>query len=223
VTLIRAVVFDMDGVLVDTEGDWDAARRRVAQEGGGRWHPNATTDMIGMSSREWSGYMHDVLGVAAEPEEINRKVVAQMLERLRSGPPLLPGAAEAVESIAAGWPLAVASSANRPVIDAVLEASGLAGFFKATVSSEEVARGKPAPDVYLAAARALGVDPSSVVAIEDSTNGIRSAAAAGMVVVALPNAHYPPDEEALAEADFVIGALDELEPLSRSWRRAGRA
>jgi HAD superfamily hydrolase (TIGR01509 family) len=222
VTLIRAVVFDMDGVLVDTEGDWDAARRRVAQEGGGRWHPNATTDMIGMSSREWSGYMHDVLGVAAEPEEINRKVVAQMLERLRSGPPLLPGAAEAVESIAAGWPLAVASSANRPVIDAVLEASGLAGFFKATVSSEEVARGKPAPDVYLAAARALGVDPSSVVAIEDSTNGIRSAAAAGMVVVALPNAHYPPDEEALAEADFVIGALDELEPLSRSWRQAGR-
>jgi HAD superfamily hydrolase (TIGR01509 family) len=208
----------MDGVLVDTEGDWDAARRRVAQEGGGRWHPNATTEMMGMSAPEWSGYMHDVLGVDAEPEEINRRVVAQMLERVRGGPPLLPGAAGAVESLAARWPLGVASSANRPVIEAVLEASGLARFFEATVSSEEVARGKPAPDVYLAAASALGVDPSAVVAIEDSANGIRSAAAAKMVVVALPNAHYPPDDEALAMADFVIGALDELEPLSSSWR-----
>jgi HAD superfamily hydrolase (TIGR01509 family) len=166
--------------------------------------------------------MHDVLGVGAAPEEINRRVVAQMLERVRNGPPLLPGAAGAVKSLAARWPLAVASSANRPVIEAVLEAAGLARFFEATVSSEEVARGKPAPDVYLAAARALGVDPAAVVAIEDSANGIRSAANAGMVVVALPNAHYPPDAEALDMADFVIGTLDELEPLSSSWRRAGR-
>jgi HAD superfamily hydrolase (TIGR01509 family) len=173
--------------------------------------------MIGMSAPEWSRYMHDELGVDAEPDEINRRVIASMLERVGSGPPLLPGAAAAVESLAARWPLAVASSANRQVIDAVLKASGLARHFAATVSSEEVARGKPAPDVYLAAARALDVDPSAVVAIEDSTNGIRSAAAAGMSVVALPNVHYPPDADALAQADFVIGALDELEPLSRSW------
>jgi HAD superfamily hydrolase (TIGR01509 family) len=215
--VVRGVVFDMDGVLVDTERDWDSARRHVAQASGGQWQPHATTDMIGMSAPEWSRYMHDELGVDEEPNEINRRVVADMLERVGSGPPLLPGAAAAVESLAVRWPLAVASSANRPVIDAVLEASGLARFFAATVSSEEVARGKPAPDVYLAAARALDVDPSSVVAIEDSANGIRSAAAAGMVVVALPNVHYPPDAEALAESDFLISALDELEPLSRSW------
>jgi HAD superfamily hydrolase (TIGR01509 family) len=211
------VVFDMDGVLVDTEGDWDAARRQVARDAGGRWHPDATTDMIGMSAPEWSRYMYDELGVDAAPDEINRRVVAQMLERVGSGPPLLPGAAAAVESLAAQWPLAVASSANRPVIEAVLDASGLARFFKVTVSSEEVARGKPAPDVYLAAASLLGVDPASAVAIEDSANGIRSAVRAGMLVVALPNAHYPPDAEALAEADFILGALDELEPLSNSW------
>jgi HAD superfamily hydrolase (TIGR01509 family) len=215
--VVSAVVFDMDGVLVDTERDWDAARRQVAEASGGRWHPDATTDMMGMSAPEWSRYMHDELGVDLDPEEINRRVVAQVLERVERGPPLLPGAAAAVEGLAARWPLAVASSANRPVIEAVLEVSGLARFFAATVSSEEVARGKPAPDVYLAAARALNVDPSAVVAIEDSANGIRSAAAAGMVVVALPNVHYPPDAAALAESDFLIGALDELEPLSRSW------
>jgi HAD superfamily hydrolase (TIGR01509 family) len=211
------VVFDMDGVLVDTEPDWDSARRDAAHAAGGRWHAQATTDMIGMSAPEWSTYMHDELGVDAEPEEINRQVVARMLERVAEGPPLLPGAAAAVETLAARWPLAVASSANRPVIDAVLEASGLARFFAATVSSEEVARGKPAPDVYLAAARALNVDPTAVVAIEDSANGIRSAAAAGMSVIALPNVHFPPGADALAQASVVITTLDELGPLSRSW------
>jgi HAD superfamily hydrolase (TIGR01509 family) len=215
--VVQAVVFDMDGVLVDTEPDWDSARREIAEAAGGRWHPQATTDMIGMSAPEWSRYMHDELGVDLEPEEINRRVVARMLERVADGPPLLPGAAAAVETLAARWPLAVASSANRPVIDAVLEASGLARFFAATVSSEEVARGKPAPDVYLAAARALNVDPPAVVAIEDSANGIRSASAAGMVVVALPNVHFPPGAEAVGQASFVITTLDELGPLSRSW------
>ena len=146
----------MDGVLVDTERDWDGARRSVAEALGGEWSPNATTDMIGMSAPEWSAYMHDALGVDAEPAEINRRVVAEMLDRVGGGPPLLPGAAEAVRDLAARWPLGLASSANREVIDAVLDASGLASLFSATVSSEEVARGKPAPDVYLAAAEALG-------------------------------------------------------------------
>jgi HAD superfamily hydrolase (TIGR01509 family) len=215
--MIRAVIFDMDGVLVDTEGDWDGARRQVARACGGRWHPEATTDMMGMSAPEWSRYMHDELGVEADAEEINRRVVAQMLERVSSGPPLLPGAIAAVQGLADRWPLGVASSANRPVIEAILEASDLARYFAATVSSEEVPRGKPAPDVYVAAARALDVDPRAAVAIEDSANGIRSAAGAGMLVVALPNAHFPPDAEALSEAHFVIGSLDELESLSAAW------
>jgi HAD superfamily hydrolase (TIGR01509 family) len=217
--VVRAVVFDLDGVLVDTERDWDASRRQVARELGGRWRARATTDMIGMSAPEWSRYMHDELGVQAEPDEINARAVEGMLGRVAGDPPVLPGAAAAVEGLAAHWPLGLASSANRPVIDAVLEAAGLAPFFAATVSSEEVERGKPAPDVYLAAARALGVDPSAVVAIEDSANGIRSAAGAGMTVVAMPNVHFPPGPEALSQAEFLISALDELEPLSRSWRR----
>jgi HAD superfamily hydrolase (TIGR01509 family) len=208
----------MDGVLVDTERDWDSARREVARALGGEWRRGATTDMIGMSAPEWSRYMRDHLGVEAEPREISRRVVGRMLERVEAGPPLLAGSAAAVEGLAAHWPLALASSANREVIDAVLRAAGLARFFAATVSSEEVARGKPAPDVYLAAARALELEPTALVAIEDSANGIRSAAAAGMTVVALPNAHYPPDADALVKADFVIKNLDELEPLSRSWR-----
>jgi HAD superfamily hydrolase (TIGR01509 family) len=215
--LIRAVIFDMDGVLVDTERDWDRARREVTRAAGGRWLPEATTDMIGMSAPEWSRYIHDRLGAEPDPDEINGRVVARMLELLGEGPPLLPGAARAVRYLAGRWPLGLASSANRPVIEAVLAGSGLAGLFSATVSSEEVARGKPAPDVYLAAAEALGVEPSSAVAIEDSANGLRSAAAAGLLVVAVPNAHYPPGAEALGHADFVIASLDELEPLSRSW------
>ena len=208
----------MDGVLVDTERDWDAARRQFAEAAGGRWRPEATADMMGMSAPEWSRYMHDELGVEAEPDEISRRVVAQVLERVEQGVPLLPGAEDAVQSLAARWPLGLASSANRPVIDAVLDASGLARFFNATVSSEEVARGKPAPDVYLAAAKALDVEPADAVAIEDSSNGIRSAAAAQMAVIAVPNVHYPPGAEALALADHVIAALDELEPVSSSWR-----
>jgi HAD superfamily hydrolase (TIGR01509 family) len=214
------VIFDMDGVLVDTERDWDAARREVAEDQSGTWKPEATTDMIGMSAPEWSHYMRDELGVDAEPEEISRRVVERMLERVGSDPPLLPGAATAVEAMARRWPLGLASSANREVIDAVLQGSGLAPFFTATISSEEVDRGKPAPDVYLAAAKALVAEPADAVAIEDSSNGIRSAAAAGMMVVALPNAHYPPDAEALSLAEFTLGSLDELEALSRSWPSA---
>jgi HAD superfamily hydrolase (TIGR01509 family) len=165
-----------------------------------------------MSSVEWSRYMADELGVRAEPEEISAEVVRRMLARYAERLPLVDGAVEAVERMAARWPLGVASSSNRELIDAVLELSGLAPFFRATVSSEEVARGKPAPDVYLEAARRLGVDPRRAAAVEDSHSGIRSARAAGMRVVAIPNASYPPDEDALAEADVVLASLDELTP-----------
>ena len=156
--MIAAVVFDMDGVLLDSEQLWDEVRESLARERGGRWHDQAQADMMGMSSPEWSRYMHDVVGLAEPPEEINAEVVRRLLVRYRESLPLIGGAVEAVERLAARWPLGVASSSNREVIDAVLEAAGIADKFKATVSSEEVARGKPAPDVYLEAARRLGVD-----------------------------------------------------------------
>lgn len=207
---VRAVIFDLDGVLVDSEQVWDAARRRLAENSGGRWSESATRDMMGMSSIEWSRYMHEELGVKMPPEEISAAVVQRMEGLYREHLPLIPGARRAVERVAARWPLGLASSANRPVIEVVLELSGLGGFFETTVSSEEVARGKPAPDVYLEAARRLRVDPALCAAVEDSSSGILSAHAAGMRVVAIPNRAFPPSEDALNAADVTISTLQEL-------------
>lgn len=206
------MVFDLDGVLVQTEELWDEVRERFARERGGRYDAEAQRAMMGMSSLEWSRFMNEELGVPEPPERISAEVVRRMEARYRERLPLIDGAHEAVERLAARWPLGVASSSNRPLIDAVLELSGLAQFFLATVSSEEVAGGKPAPDVYLEAAARLGVEPARCAAIEDSHSGIRSAKAAGMRVIAIPNASFPPEEEALAEADVVLASLAELRP-----------
>jgi HAD superfamily hydrolase (TIGR01509 family) len=206
----EAVVFDLDGVIVDSEHLWDEVREQLAHERGGRWHERAQADMMGMSSTEWSAYMHDVIGLPDASEEIAAEVVRRLLARYREELPLVEGAVAAVERLAGRFRLGVASSANRPVIDAVLEAAGIAPHFVATVSSEEVARGKPAPDVYLEAARRLGVDPTRSAAVEDSANGIRAGHAAGMRVLAYPNRRYPPPPDALALADVVLGSLDEL-------------
>ena len=207
-----AVVFDLDGVLLDSEQVWDEVREQLVRERGARWHEGAQREMMGMSSVEWSRYMHDELGVPDPPETISAEVVRRMEERYRTRLPLIDGAREAVERLAARWPLGLASSSNREVIDLVLDVSGLAQFFRVTVSSEEVARGKPAPDVYLEAARRLEVPPERCVAIEDSENGIRSGKAAGMRVVAIPNPHFRPTEEAMALADVTLDSLAELTP-----------
>jgi HAD superfamily hydrolase (TIGR01509 family) len=168
--------------------------------------------MMGMSSPEWSRYMHDVIGLPETPEEINAEVVRRMESLYRERLPLIPGAAEAVERLAARWSLGLASSSNRELIDFTLDVSGLGRWFDATVSSEEVPRGKPAPDVYLEAARRLSARPDRCAAVEDSENGILSARAAGMRVIAIPNPHYPPAEKALAEADLVLASIAELSP-----------
>ncbi len=210
--MIEAVVFDLDGVLLDSEQVWDEVREELVKERGGRWHDRAQTEMMGMSSIEWSRYMHDELGVPDPPQEISADVVRRLEEVYRQRLPLIDGAHEAVERLAARWPLGLASSSNREVIDLVLDLSGLARFFRVTVSSEEVPRGKPEPDVYLEAARGLGVPPEGCAAVEDSHNGIRSAKAAGMRVIAIPNQHYPPGEEALALADVTLSSLAELTP-----------
>ena len=205
------IVFDLDGLLIDSEQVWDDVRETLARERGGRYDERSQRAMMGMSSTEWSRYMHEAVGLRESPEEINRIVVEQMLQRYEGGPPWIPGATDAVRRIAAAYPLALASSSNRELIEAVLAAGGISDLFAATVSSEEVARGKPAPDVYLEAARRLGVDPAACVAVEDSHSGIRSAKAAGMTCIAIPNAHFPPGEAA-AEADLLLAGLDELTP-----------
>ena len=208
--MIRAVIFDLDGVIIESEQLWDHARRAVAAEHGGHWRDDATTAMQGMSSVEWGAYMHDDLGLDLPAGAIVDRVVDNLLARYREDVPLLPGAVGAVRRVGAEWPLAVASSANRSVIAAVLDLTGLTDAFAATVSSEEVARGKPAPDVYLEAARRLAVAARECAAVEDSTNGIRSAVAAGLRVVAVPNRAYPPDAAALGDATVVLRDLDEL-------------
>ena len=208
--MIEAVVFDLDGVIVDSEQLWDEVRERYTRETGGTYVETATRDMMGMSAPEWSRYMAETLRVPGTPEEINAAIVQRMLARYGEAPPLIPGAVDAVERIGARWPLAIASSSNPELIEVVLRVSGLASLIRVAVSSQEVARGKPAPDVYLEAVSRLGVEASRCAAVEDSHNGIRSAYAAGMRVIAVPNAHFPPDAEALALADVVVQSVDEL-------------
>ena len=211
-SVIDAVVFDLDGVLLQSEEVWDAVRERYVRERGGRYDEEVQRSMMGMSAPEWSRFLHEQAGVPDEPDAINRDVVERMLEAYRRELPLLPGAEEAVRRTAAAFPLALASSSNREVFEEVLELAGLVGCFRATVSSEEVARGKPAPDVYLEAARRLGVAPERCAAVEDSHAGIRSAKSARMRVIAIPNASYPPDAEALEFADEIVESLDHLTP-----------
>jgi HAD superfamily hydrolase (TIGR01509 family) len=211
-SVIDAVVFDLDGVLIASEEVWDAVRERYVRERGVRYDEEVQRAMMGMSAPEWSAYLHEEAGVPDEPAAINRDVVARMLEAYRRELPLLPGSVEAVRRSAAAFPLALASSSNREVFEEVLGLAGLTDCFRATVSSEEVARGKPAPDVYLEAARRLDVPPERCAAIEDSHAGIRSAKAAGMRVLAIPNPSYPPDAEALALADVTLASLEQLTP-----------
>ena len=210
--MIDTVVFDLDGVVVDSEQVWDDVREQLAKERGGNWHDGAQAAMMGMSSPEWSAYMHEEIGLAESPEEINDEVVRRMLDRYAERLPLIDGAVDAVRRLADEFTLGVASSSNKPLIASVLEHAGIADAFEAVVSSEEVARGKPAPDVYVEAMRRLGSEPSRTAAVEDSSNGIRAAHAAGMRVIALPNRHYPPAPDALALA-VVITSPEELTPV----------
>jgi HAD superfamily hydrolase (TIGR01509 family) len=206
----EAVIFDLDGVIVDSEQVWAEVRERFVREQGGHWRDEATQEMMGMSSIEWSSYMAEELRVRLPAQEISDRVAEQVRDVYRRKLPLIPGAVEAVRRVGAIWRLGLASSANRPLIELVLELAGLATLFEITVASEEVARGKPAPDVYLEATSRLRVEPRDAAAIEDSTSGLLAARRAGLAVIAIPNRSFPPTQEALAAADRVLGSLDEL-------------
>ena len=208
----RAVVLDLDGVVVDTEEVWDRERRAYVSQHGGTWTDAATRAMQGMSSAEWSRYLVQELGADGDPAEVSRAVALMVVAEVQRELPLLPGAVRAVNALATEFTLGLASSANREVIDAVLDGAGITERFAATVSSEEVERGKPAPDVYLEAARRIGVDPTACVAVEDSSNGLRSAHAAGMIVIATPNHAFPPAADALALAAVVVDGIKDVTP-----------
>ena len=208
--MIRAVVFDLDGVLVDSEPVWEQVRRGLVAERGGHWAPDAQHRLMGMSTPEWARYLSEDLGVGLAPERVATVVIDRMAARYREHVPLMDGAVDAVHRIAVRWPLAVASSAPATLIETVLQSAGLRSCFAVVMSTEQVAHGKPAPDIYLAVTAALGCPPLDCAAVEDSSNGLRSAAAAGLRVIAIPQPEYPPDADALARASLVLPGLAEL-------------
>jgi HAD superfamily hydrolase (TIGR01509 family) len=208
--MIEAVVCDLDGVLIDSEPVWEQVRRQVVAEHGGHWAADAQQRLMGMSTAEWARYLSQDLGVGLPPEKVAATVIERMAARYRDRLPLLPGAVAAVRALAARWPLGLASSSPPSLIAAVLDAASLRAYFAATMSTEQVARGKPAPDIYLAVAAALGRRPEACAAVEDSSNGLRSAAAAGLQVIAIPRPGYPPAPDALAGARLVLTGLAEL-------------
>ena len=210
--MVDAVVFDLDGVLVDSEPVWEEVRRGLVEEHGGHWAADAQSRLMGMSTGEWARYLSDELGVDLPQERVAELVIDRVAERLTRDPPLMPGARDPVRRLADRWPLGLASSSPRRLIDAVLAASGLAGAFLVTVSTEEVPRGKPAPDVYRAVVEGLALMPASCAAVEDSTNGLRSAMAAGLRAIAVPQPRYPVDQAVLRGAVAVLSDLRELTP-----------
>ncbi|WP_431917881.1 HAD family hydrolase [Amycolatopsis tucumanensis] len=205
-----AVVFDLDGVLVDSEQTWDEVRRAVVADHGGSWTATATRAMQGMSTPEWARYLVEHLGARLTPDRIAKVVIDQMAKRYAGGPPVLPGAAAAVRAVGERYPVAIASSSPPVLIQAFLEATGLTGLVEVALSSEQVAAGKPAPDVYLEAARRLGKDPARCAAVEDTTNGLKAALAAGMTVYAVPNPHFPPDPAVLSQVHRVLDTVADL-------------
>ncbi|MEU4635890.1 HAD family phosphatase [Micromonospora chalcea] len=210
--MVDAVLFDLDGVIVDSEPVWEEVRRAYVAEHGGLWQPDTQRRLMGMSTGEWAEYLSGELGVGRSAEQVATEVVTEMARRYAQRVPVIDGAEEVVRRVAARWPLGLASSSPTRLIAAALDATGLAGSFGATLSTEETARGKPAPDVWLAVAGRLGVDPARCVAVEDSSNGVRSAAAAGCRVVAVPHGSYPLDPDAEALATVLLPSIGALTP-----------
>lgn len=217
VPTVSAVIFDLDGVIVDSEIWWHQERVAWAIDLGLTWSEADSRAVMGANSRGWARIMRERLGLdpALEPS-IQADIVRRMVGRYRGATPEIPGAIEAVRRIAADWPVAIASSAHRDVIDAALRSSGLGELVPIIVSSDEVEHGKPAPDVYLEAARQLGVPALSCLVVEDSINGVKAGLSAGMTVVLVPNASVPPDPAAADLASLVLERLADLDPSALS-------
>ncbi len=212
-TTVGAVIFDLDGVLVDSEIWWHQERVDWARQLGLIWTHDDSSAVMGANSRAWARIMRERTGLTSDADPaIEADIVERVVRRYADGAPEIEGAMATVRSIASRWPVAIASSAHRAVIDAALDATGLGGVIPVVVSSDDVEHGKPAPDVYLAAARQLGVAPAECLVIEDSLNGVRAARAAGMIVVLIPNASVPPAPGADEFADLVLTRLADLDP-----------
>ena len=210
-----AVIFDLDGTLVDAEVWWNEVREAWAADHDRDWTAADQAAVMGANSAGWGRIMRDRLDLDLPVPEIVDAIVGRVVERYAvRGAPVIDGAGELVRRLAAeGMPLAVASSAHRAVIDAALGALGIDQLFQVVLTSDQVAHGKPAPDVYLLAARELGVDPVDCLVVEDSLNGVLAGRAAGMTVVLVPNEAVPPAPGAREAASLVLERLTDLDPL----------
>jgi HAD superfamily hydrolase (TIGR01509 family) len=210
--MIRAVIFDMDGLLVESEVYWEEARRDYCAEIGCAWREEDELSVKGHNSAEWAVAIAMRCEINLPPAQIIDTVVARMRVMYEGKLPLLPGATDVVRALAPRFPLAVASSSPSSLIEYVMSETGIRSQFKVIVSADEVGRGKPAPDVFLMASERLGNVPDMCAVFEDSSAGILAARAAGMYVIAVPNSHYPPQSDALGQADLVLDSLLDFRP-----------
>lgn len=208
--MIEAVIFDMDGLLVDSEPVWDQARRDMATQAGVDWNRDDHRACMGVSTHEWAAYMIRRLSLAMTPQQVAEAIIARMVERYKQQIPFLPGALAAVDLAAQHYPTAVASGSPRLLLDTVVSSPELRGKFQVVLDSDGLAAGKPAPDVYLETARRLGIAPERCVCLEDSANGITAGKRAGMAVIAVPDPRFPPSRSTLEQADVVLNSLEEF-------------
>ena len=218
--MIQAVIFDNDGLLVDSEPVWEDARLEMAAEVGAEWNEDDKRAVMGVGTREWTAYMIERMGLDLTPEQVVERMVERMAAMYHAGVPFLPGAVEAVALAGQHVPTAVASGSHPDLLAVIMQHPAMQGRFQTVISADNVGAGKPAPDVYLAAARALGVEPGRCLVLEDSANGILAGKAAGMTVIAVPDARFPPLPEALAQADFVLDSLHEFPALFKRLRES---
>jgi HAD superfamily hydrolase (TIGR01509 family) len=208
---IDTVIFDLDGVIIASEEVWNSVRHDFAEAKGGHW--SLVTDqpfVMGVNSMQWAALMRENNGVDLSDKEIYDGIIAGLRERYSHHLPVIPGAFETVAGLAQHYSLGVASSSPLEIIEYALELAGLRQFFGAVVSSDEVPRGKPEPDVYREACTRLGTSPERAAAVEDSASGIQAAFSAGLAVIAIPNPDFPPSAEAVSLADVVLGSIGEL-------------
>ena len=202
--MVLAAVFDNDGLLLDTEEAWTRAEVRLFPGHGSVFTMDHKRDLIGSSHTVAATKLEAMLGLPGQGEALRDELVVLVHEEAVAEPILpRPGAVDLLDALgAAGVPIGLASNSLRPFVDLVLASAGLADRFHVVVSGDEVARPKPAPDLYLAACAGLGVDPSAAVALEDSPTGVASARAAGMRVIGVPYL-----DGILLDADVVAASL----------------
>lgn len=208
--MIEAIIFDMDGLLIDSEPCWDEARRIMANEVGVDWNKDDHKAVMGVSTHEWVSYMKKRLSLEIEDKELEERIISNMRQIYSERIPFLPGALETVTLASSNYPTGLASGSPQGLIDTVTSDPGLQGKFQVILSGDNFEKGKPAPDIYLAAAKHLQVEPEKCVCLEDSGNGILAGKNAGMKVIAVPDPRFMPSQEKLGQADLILSSLQDF-------------